>query len=60
MIEQETATAVTIRTVVGSDTVPRTHIDTRISRKAIDDASELLDGLNERQQIELLKFLRSL
>ena len=60
LIEKETATAVTIRTVLGSVTVPRTNIETLSLGKQSMMPSGLLDGLNERQQIELLKFLRSL
>ena len=60
LIEKKTATAVTIRTVLGSVTVPRTNIDTLSRGELSMMPSGLLDGLNERQQIELLKFLRSL
>jgi len=60
LIENKTATAVTIRTVTGSVTVPRTNIESLSLGELSMMPSGLLDALNERQQIELLKFLRSL
>ena len=59
LIINETAGAVTIRTTAGESVVAKPDI----ARRAKSDLSlmpeGLLDGLNEREQIELLKFLTS-
>jgi putative membrane-bound dehydrogenase-like protein len=60
LIEGSTDSAVTIRTVAGSFTVPRTNIEKLASAKHSMMPAGLLDQLNDRQIVELLKYLLSI
>jgi putative membrane-bound dehydrogenase-like protein len=59
MIEQETDTAVTVRTLTESVIIPKTDIKTREKLAQSLMPPGLLEALPERQAIELLKFLTS-
>lgn len=57
LLVNETPAAVTIRTVTGDTTIAKTAITQRINSEKSMMPEGLLDSLNPREQIELLKFL---
>lgn len=57
LVRAETSSAVTVRTTVGESVIPKADIVKRtLSQKSLMPEG-LLDGMNERQQLELLKYL---
>ena len=59
LMANETASAVTLRTTTGDIVIPKTSIKARTRGEKSLMPEGLLDSLNEREQIELLKFLTS-
>ena len=57
IIASETASIVTLRTVTGEVTVPKTEIAQRVNSEKSMMPEGLLESLKDREQIELLKFL---
>src|SRR5262249_47708284 len=57
LLTSETASALTLRSTVGESVVPKADIKQRSTAEKSLMPEGLLDGLNEREQIELLKFL---
>jgi putative membrane-bound dehydrogenase-like protein len=57
IIANETASSVTLRTVTGEVTVPKTEIAQRVTSEKSMMPEGLLESLKDREQIELLKFL---
>jgi putative heme-binding domain-containing protein len=59
LLISETPSALTLRTVVGEVIVPKAEVSQRLLSEHSLMPEGLLEGLNEREQIELLKFLTS-
>lgn len=57
IIASETTAALTLRTVTGEITIPKTDIAKRITSEKSMMPEGLLEALGDREQIELLKFL---
>ena len=53
----ETPSALTIRTTAGETVIPKANITTRATSEKSLMPEGLLESLNDREQIELLKFL---
>jgi putative heme-binding domain-containing protein len=57
LVTAETSSAVTVRTTTGESVIPKTNISKRtLSQKSL-MPDGLLDSLNDREQIEMLKYL---
>jgi putative heme-binding domain-containing protein len=57
LVTTETSSAVTVRTTTGESVIPKANIAKRtLSQKSLMPEG-LLDSLNDREQIELLKYL---
>jgi hypothetical protein len=54
---QETPSALTLRTTVGETVIPKSEIAHRLASEKSLMPEGLIEPLNEREQIELLKFL---
>ncbi|PYI88028.1 MAG: hypothetical protein DME26_04330 [Verrucomicrobia bacterium] len=59
LLANETASAITLRTTTGESVIPKSEIKERTLGAKSLMPEGLLDSLNEREQIELLKFLTS-
>ena len=60
MIESETETAMTLRTITESVTIPMSEVKDVVAMPMSMMPAGFLETLNERQVIELLKYLNSL
>lgn len=59
LLDQESDTSITLRTVTETTTIPKSDVVTHVKRPESLMPAGLLEGLPERQALELLKYLTS-